>query len=418
MWYNINIEINKYRWTMKINYSYKFKLYPTKTQETLLNKHFGSNRFIYNYFLDKKIKFYEENKENEKKSLNYYDCTSQLSNLKKDLIWLKEVNSQSLQQSLKNLDNSYQNFFKFKKGFPKFHSKHNKESFKIPQFVQIRNNKIKIPKFKEGIKYDRHREIEGDIKSCTISKSKSGKFYISILVEKEIQEKPKLISKIGIDLGIKNFVTFSNGLKINSPDFYRKLESKLKKLNRKHSKKINGSNNKNKLRIKIAKINEKIVNQRNDFLHKLSSKIINENQVICLEDLQIKNMIKNRKLSKSIQDCSWSKFVRMLMYKGSWNGREVIKIGKFYPSSKTCSNCGSIHKELKLKDRKWTCNDCGFNHDRDLNAAKNILKQGLNNIPKGLRELKLVENPTMEKTFNNVFSSDSMKQEVSTLKLE
>lgn len=362
------------------NYTYEFRIYPTKEQEIVFAKHFGSTRFIYNYFLDIRNKHYLNTNETQKRTLNYFDNSRELTQLKKqkEYEWLKEINSQSLQFSLKCLETSFQRFYRKVSKFPKFHSKNNKQSFHIPQRFLIEDNKLWIPKLKTPIKINLHREIEGKQLSITIKKTPTNKYFVSICVEKKIKELKPIKSQIGIDLGLKDFIIDSNGGKIDNPKFYRKKEKILKYEQRQLSKKKKGSNNREKQRIIVAKQHEKIGNKRKDFLHKISSKLINENQIICLETLSVKNMIKNHKLAKSISDASWGTFISMLQYKANYYGRIISKIDRFYPSSKLCHDCGYINDSLKLKDREWVCKSCNSVHDRDINASRNILRQGLN----------------------------------------
>ena len=301
--------------------------------------------------------------------------------------WLKEVGSHSLGITLKNLEIAYNNFFKKRAKFPKFKKKSCHQSYNIDNLtLYIKNGKLYIPKIKDGVKIIEHRPLEGKILNGTISKTADEKYFIAITVEKEIDQLSVETNKIGLDLGIKDFVTISDGTKISNPHFKKKEVKKLKKLQIALSRKKKDSRRREKCRIKLARKHSKIVNKKNDFLHKLSSKLINENQVICLEDLNVKGMVKNHKLAESISECSWFEFVRQLEYKGRWYGRTVVKIDRFFPSSKTCSNCGFIKESLNLSERKWTCPKCEINHDRDLNAAKNILKQGLNSLSFGTNE--------------------------------
>jgi putative transposase len=301
--------------------------------------------------------------------------------LKKKLLFLKEVNSQSLQATLKDLEGSYRNFFRKTHKFPNFKSKKNpKQSFKIPQHVKIGNNKVYFPKFKEGIKIVLHRPIDGKILSATISKSSGGRYYISFSCEVDKKPKHNSDSIIGIDLGIKDFAVTSDGNRYSNGNFYRKTEKKLKYIQRRYSK-FKGKKNK----IKLGILHEKVANQRKDFLHKLSTKIINENQVIVLEDLNVKGMVKNHCLAKSISDSGWGYFNQFINYKSNWYDRETIKIDRFFPSSKTCSICGFIKEDLSLKDRAWECPNCKSKIDRDVNAAINILKQGLNKCGRNYR---------------------------------
>jgi len=349
----------------------KYRIYPDKSQKDLLNKHINNCRFIYNLSLETKISAYLGNKF----IYSSFDLIKQLPELKKEFIWLKETNSQSLQQSIINMDIAYKRFYSGS-GFPKFKSKKHKQSFQIPQRIKIQDNKLIIPNFKEGIKIILHRPINGIIKNVTITLTSSGKYYASILIEdnKILPNKSKIDKNntIGIDLGLKSFVVTSKSDIYLYNEFLRKAQLKLKFLQSKYSK-YKGKNTKQK----IAILHEKVMNQRKDFLHKLSTKLISENQTICLENLGIKNMIKNHNLALSITDVSWGTFINMLEYKANWYGKNIIKIDKFAPSSKTCSNCGIINNNLTLNDRKWRCN-CGSLHERDINAAINIKNFGLN----------------------------------------
>jgi putative transposase len=314
-------------------------------------------------------------------TLKYNICSTGLSVLKKveGYEWLKEVNSQTLHASLINLETAYTKFFKKQNKFPKFKKKSNNQSFSVPQHFKI-DKQLFIPKMKEGIATIFHRPLEGNAKSLTISKTSSNKYFVSILCEVPKKSKPKTGNKIGIDLGITDFIVLSDGTKIKNPNFNRKSKKKLSKAQQHLSRKTKGSNRYIKQRIKVARINEKITNSRKDFQHKLSTKLINEYDLISLEDLAVKNMIRNHKLAYSIQDSGWSSFVSMLEYKASWYGKEVIKVDRFYPSSKSCSNCDYIIDKLPLNVRSWKCPKCNELHDRDINAAKNILRQGLSNV--------------------------------------
>ena len=361
--------------------SYKYKLKPTEEQIVLLNKHFGSIRFVYNFFLNERKTEYETNKN----SINYYDNARSLTELKKvnDYSWLKEINSQSLQYSLKCLDGAYQNFFKFKKGFPKFKSKHNKNTFTVPQSVKLENGKLNIPKFDKPIDLILHRTFTGIIKSCSISKTPTKEYFVSILVETTHNTLPKTDKSIGIDLGIKDFAITSDGYKYKN-NRYTKSYAKLLKSEQQHlRKKTKGSNQYQKQKLKVAKLHKKITNSRVDNLHKVSTDLIKKYDVIVLEDLNIKGMIKNHKLAKHIADASWSKFIELLTYKASWNEKQIVKIDRFFPSSKTCNCCGYINQNLKLDMREWTCPSCKTKLDRDINASRNILKEGLKIISSG-----------------------------------
>ncbi len=357
----------------EIKYTYKFRLKPTKEQEIKLNKHFGSVRFVYNYFLNQRKNEYLNNKQ----SLTYNDQSAFLTQLKKenDTSWLKEINSQSLQYSLKCLENAYQGFFNKRTQFPKFKSKKSKNSFTCPQFVSVEDNSLNIPKIK-GVKMIMERKIKGKIKKATISKTSTGKYYVSILTEKIYKPVNKTNKSVGIDLGIKDFLVLSNGTKIKNHRFIKRYERLLTKHQQHLSRKNKGSIRYKKQRIKVAKIHEKISNSRMDLIHKTTLNLVKEFDTIYLEDLNVKGMMKNHKLSKAISDVSWGKFIETLTYKAEWNEKEVIHIDRFFPSSKTCHKCGYINHNLTLNDRNWECCECCEVLDRDVNAAINILNEG------------------------------------------
>ena len=383
--------------------AYKYRIYPAKDQEVLINKHIGCCRWLYNYALEKKTKAYKK----DKTKLSRFDLSADLPNLKKkeETQWLKEVNSQSLQMSLKNMDEAFVRFFKEKKGFPKFKNKHySRQSFSVPQNTKVDwdNKRVSIPKIK-NIRFVVDRKTDGEVKSSTVSRTPTGKYFISILVDTGVKPPEKHIIKpktsVGVDLGIKDFLITSNGEKVSNPKYLRNYLFKLKRLQRRASHKQKGSNNRKKRNLRVAKLHERIHNSRTDFLHKISSKLISENQTICLEDLNVKGMMKNHCLAQSISDCSWSKFNEFLEYKAEWNGVNIVRIGRFEPSSKMCSNCGHIKRDLTLKDRKWQCGSCHAKHDRDINAAKNILDFGLhynNIIGAGRPKSKPLENISLE----------------------
>ncbi len=364
-----------------INKAYKFRIYPTEEQIELIEKNFGCTRFIYNYFLDQRIKTYKS----EGKGTSYTKQQNQLPKLKKEFSWLKEVDSTSLQMAIRYLDRAFKNFFRDKNiGFPKFKSKKNpKKSYTINYVnnnIEIKKNKIKLPKLK-WIKSKIHRYVEGRIINATISKSPTNKYYVSIITELNIEPMEKSDNEIGIDLGIKDFAIFSNGEKIKNNKYLNKSLKKLAKEQKNLSRKQRFSKNFHKQKQKVSKLHEKIKNERQDFLHKLSKRIVDENQIIILEDLSIKNMMKNKKLSRDIADVSWYRFYSYLEYKSKWHNRTLHKIDRWFPSSKTCSFCGYVMKDMPLSIRKWDCPNCGTeNIDRDINASINILRQGLKEI--------------------------------------
>ena len=361
--------------------SYKYLVEPTNEQIVLLNKHFGSVRYVYNYFLNQRMSQYKETK----KSDNYLAQANALTKLKKEekTNWLKEINSQTLQSALKNLEVAYLNFFRGNAKFPRFKSRKHKNSFRVPQSVNVEDEKIYIPKFKDGIKINQHREFNGKIRQCTFSRSSTGKYYVSILVNTTHNPLPKTGKIVGIDLGIKDFCITSDGHKFKNNRYTKRYERVLKIAQQHLSRKQKGSHQYENQRLKVAKIHEKITNSRIDTLQKVSSKLISSYDVICLEDLAVKNMIKNHKLAKHISDCSWGAFINMLSYKANWNDKTIVKIGRFFPSSKTCSNCGWIKEDLNLSDREWTCQVCNCKHDRDHNAALNILSEGTSEYTNG-----------------------------------
>lgn len=369
----------------------KIRIYPNSVQKDFISKQLGCCRLIYNKLLDYKKTQYKEYKQNTSLSqLGKY-----LTNLKKqdEYLFLNDVYAMCLAQTMQDLLKAYDNFFKLHKGYPKFKSKKDtKQSCRFTNLIfrgkkKINGNRITLIKQLTNIlfKCSRKEEIylnhnEKYIHSVTLTKTSTNKYYLSILIDYNIIQKEKLDTVIGLDLGIKDFIVDSNRNRYENKHFYKNQEKKLKKLQRQLSKKQKGSNNRNKLKIKLAKVHEKISNQRNTYLHQITSKLVNENQIICIEDLNVKGMMSNHKLAKSIQELSLYEFRRQLEYKCRWYGRQLIIIDRFYPSSKTCHNCGYIYKDLKLSEREWICPHCGKEIDRDYNASLNILDNGLKQI--------------------------------------
>ena len=365
------------------NVAYKYRIYPTKEQEVLLSKHFGHCRWIYNHFLEVKIKHYKETK----KTLNWQDMATELPKLKETNEWLSEIGSQSLQQSILNLDRAYTSFFRSNAGFPKFKSrKYARKSFIVPMTnnnikPKYETNRLVIPKFREGIKCIFDRPAGGTIKQAIVSQDRDKRYYVSILVEveEELPKKPtpKKDKAIGMDFGVKTFITLNDGTKIENPKVLKQSADKLTKHQQDLETLTKGSTAHISKQEQVTKLHSKIARQRKDFLDKLSYKLTHDNQVntICIEDLTIRGMQKDNysPTNRVIGDLAWNKFVNMLQYKSDWYGKNFRKIGRFDPSSKMCSQCGYVNHSLTLNDREWTCPDCNEKHDRDVNAAKNIL---------------------------------------------
>ena len=350
------------------NYVYRFRLLPTQNQKEILWKYFWCNRFVYNYYLNKSIQDYQQNKD---KKRNKYEYSSDLVNLKKENIRLKEVNSQSLQATIENLDVAYHKFFTKWLWFPNFKKKWGKQSVKIPQFFNILWNRIYIPKNKLWLKFIKHREIEWKAKSLTISQENDWKYHVSILVERDIEQDKKTLKEIGIDLWLKDLAITSEW------DKYKTLKQNTKEIERlqmRQSKKQKWSRRYKQLKTKIAKLHKTNANKRNDYLHKISRSIVKEYDLIGLENLNIKWMMWNHKLAKAIWNQWWSNLISKITYKADWYWKQVHQINRRYPTSKQCSKCWEVKKVLKLSEREYKCNCCWYIWDRDINAAINILK--------------------------------------------
>lgn len=358
-----------------IKKAYKYRFYPNNEQKEQLEKTFGCTRFVYNHFLKIRTQEWFENQ----KRVGYNETAGLLVSLKKekDFEWLKEVPSVCLQQALQNLDNAFKNFFQKRAKYPTFKKKKSSQSARYTTSgFTYKNGVIKLAKHSKSLDIKWSRKFNGKPSSVTVSKDSSGRYHISILVEEKIEFKDVIKNEIGLDLGLSHAVITSEGEKINNQRFFKNDEKKLAKAQKRLSRKQKGSNNRKKARLKVAKIHARISDKRMDYAHKLTTKIVNENQVIAVESLQIKNLIRNRKLSKAISDVGWHQIIRMLEYKSAWYGRSFVQIDKFYPSSKRCSVCGYISAKMPLSIRSWDCPECRVNHDRDINAAKNILKAG------------------------------------------
>lgn len=360
--------------------TYKFRMYPNAEQRQVLARYFGSVRFIYNHYLAERKRQYEESGRSD----NYAKQAKDLVALKRTegFDWLKEINSQTLQQTLMHLDTAYKNFFNHTADFPKFKSRKRGGSFTVPQFCYLENGYVHIPKFKEGLKVKEHRKVKGAVRSMTISITPTGKYYASILTEEQYEPIAKTNQSVGLDMGLKSLVTTSEGETYDNNRYTKKYEQELATAQKHLSRKQKDSNGWERQRMKVAKIHETLANSRRDWQHKVSADIVKRYDTICIEDLGVKQMEEKKKggkknrLSKSISDAGWSSLVAMIVYKAEMNDRTVVKVDRYYPSSKTCSVCGWKNDNLTLAQRSWTCLQCGTMHDRDKNAAVNILNEG------------------------------------------
>lgn len=351
--------------------AFLYRLYPNREQQAALTVQFGHARFVYNWALATRNAHYKEHGT----GIGYYALKRMMTELKRqsDCDWLKEADSQALQAKIEDLNRAFVNFFEGRARFPRFKKRHSRQSIRYPQRFKFDGDRVYLPKV-GWVKTVIHRPMEGKPKSLTVSKTKSGEYYVSVLCETEISVRPNGMPPVGVDLGLKDFAVLSTGEKIEHPGHLRKAERRLKKLQRRMSRKKKGSSNRNKARLLVARQHEHIARSRADFLHKLSRRLVSEHGTIHLEDLNIPGMLTNHKLAKSIADSAWGMFGRFCEYKAEWYGSRVVRIHRFYPSSKTCSVCGCINHDLALADRFWTCENCGAYHDRDINAAINIMK--------------------------------------------
>lgn len=397
--------------------AYKYRIYPTDEQKVLFAKTFGCCRFVYNWALNLKIEAYKQ----EKESIGNVELTNRMkSELKAEHEWLSEVNSQSLQSALRNLDSAYTNFFRKTKtvGFPRFKSRRDRQSFLCPQHCRVDFEKgtITIPKAKD-ISAVPHRKFKGMVKTVTISMTPSGKYFASVLVDTTIQELPASAiqgnTTLGIDLGIKSLAVCSDGRTFDNPKNLQRSLNRLKLLQKRLSRKQKGSANRNKARIRVARLQERIANCRKDNLHKITHALTHDSQVrtLCMEDLNVKGMQHNHHLAQAVGDASFGMFLMLLEYKCRWYGVNLIKIDRFVPSSKTCGKCGYVYKGLKLNERNWTCPECGTHHDRDFNAACNIKEFGLKALPTERGKVKPVDCPLVDDRPRVLKSNGRKKQE-------
>lgn len=365
-----------------IKKAFKFRIYPDSEQRNELDRQFGCSRFVYNHYRHVREEYYQETAT----GLTYNDCANDLTErLKIDHPWLKEADSQVIQQALMDLDKAYKNFFEGRTGYPTFKRKFDKQSIRYPQRFKVEGGRIYLPKV-GWVRVVLHRKIEGKMKNVTVSKTKTGKYFVAIQCEVEnntTEQKPRPAgTRVGIDLGLTTFATFSTGEKIEKPKHFHASERRLKIRQRRLSRKVKGSNSRGKAKLVVATIHEQIANQRQDFHHKLSRTIVDSFEGIAFESLNISGMMKNHNLAKAIADAGWNQFINFVEYKAGWAGSEVLRVDRFFPSSKLCSDCGAKHKSLTLNIRQWVCTNCGVIHDRDKNAAINIL----NESTRGARE--------------------------------
>ena len=366
-----------------VHKAYKFRIYPDSNQALLIVKTIGCSRFVFNHFLAERSSAYES----EKRTLSYSNCSAMLTQLKKELTWLKEVDSTALQSSLRFLDDSFKRFFSRQNDYPRFKSRKNPVQSYTSKFtnnnIAVEDSFLKLPKL-GLVRFAKSREVDGRIISATVSRKPSGKFFVSILAETEVSELPKTGIACGVDLGLKDFAVLSDGSGQTNPRFFRSLEAKLAKEQRILSRRVKFSSNWYKQKLKVARVHEKIANTRADYLHKLSTDIVKNHDIIGMEDLQVSDMLKNKRLSKAISEVSWSQFKKLLEYKAVWYGKKVITVSKTFASSQLCSACNYQNKAVKnLSVRTWTCPSCNAVHDRDINASINLRNEAIRLLTAG-----------------------------------